>query len=118
MPWCCADFERHLGRFDDDGLRVDYALKFPPWAEDFLVEAAGFCRVCKGHFDVPVVGSGSCVLSDRRLSSLGALQVALASKRIRKIEGVRAARRQLPVTPSIDHDAPGTWDLWYKYPAE
>ena len=60
--------------------------------------------MCNCHFYVPVVWSGSCVLSDRRLSSLGALQVALASKRIRKIEGVRAARRQLPVTPSIDHN--------------
>ena len=35
MPWCCADFERHLGRFDDDGLRVDYALKFPPGRKIF-----------------------------------------------------------------------------------
>jgi hypothetical protein len=30
MRWCCADFERHLGRFDVDGLRVDYHCHQPP----------------------------------------------------------------------------------------
>jgi hypothetical protein len=30
MPWCCAEFERHLGRLDSDGIRVDFFLKLPP----------------------------------------------------------------------------------------
>jgi hypothetical protein len=32
MRWCCPEFERHLGRLDSDGIRVDFFLKMPPRA--------------------------------------------------------------------------------------
>jgi hypothetical protein len=30
MPWCCEEFESHLGTFTSDNLRVNYAMLFPP----------------------------------------------------------------------------------------
>ena len=53
MPWCCAEFERHLGRLDSDGIRVDYFLKMPPRAgfklflltqQDAVEKPTGFLR--------------------------------------------------------------------------
>ena len=30
MPWCCEEFEKHLGTFASDSLRVNYAILLPP----------------------------------------------------------------------------------------
>jgi hypothetical protein len=78
--------ERHLGRFDDDGVRVDYTLKFPPGRKIFwsrrqdsaeCVSAISTCPWCGADlspFPTPTILSGRPPSSPLPVSAFGRLR--------------------------------------------